>query len=284
MLGCARELERQKVKLQVEVQQPLNVLAMQLRLRGCGDDEHDSTQPDEWCDMGGTQQEDCGVSFEPDPPQLLQVEDGEVRPWLSTLLPVDDRGVLNIGRTVTGLRLHDDARTAGSYLAHGAHATITNEQGCFVLRLAPARAGSGGMMTYINEAGYRVLNFNHFTYDPGPIPLAHGDTLRFGGTYSGVDSDYSKFIFMVDAATAVQPDRDASPLPAPPPARLPRPPKPPQILTPMLPPPPKPAETAESPVLPTTTAAPARIAAPSHPASRAATGAAAADLRAQRFG
>ena len=175
MLGCARELERQKVKLQVEVQQPLNMLAMQLRLRGCGDDEHDSTQPDEWCDMGGTQQEDCGVSFEPDPPQLLQVEDGEVRPWLSTLLPVDDRGVLNIGRTVTGLRLHDDARTAGSYLAHGAHATITNEQGCFVLRLAPARAGSGGMMTYINEAGYRVLNFNHFTYDPGPIPLAHGD-------------------------------------------------------------------------------------------------------------
>ena len=209
-------------------QQQMPFLAMQLRLRGGGDDDgYDGTQPEEGDSFGSTQQDDS-LLLEDDPPRLLQVEDGEAREWLATELPHALGVSLSVGRTASGLSLRDSARQPGTFLVHGEHATITLEHGGYVLRLVGA-----GMMTHVNEVGYRIISLGHFKYNPGPITLAHGDTLRFGGTPHGVDYNYSKFIFVVDASSAPQPDRSAFPLPVPPPTY---PPKPKSALRPMLPP------------------------------------------------
>ena len=36
-------------------------------------------------------------------------------------------------------------------------------------------------------------------YETPPVPLCHGDTIRFGGTRAGPDASYENFIFQVDA-------------------------------------------------------------------------------------
>ena len=218
-------MQQQQVLLE---QQQVPFLTMQLRLNGGGDgDSCDGTQPEEY-DLGGTQEGGDYSLLNDEPPRLLQVEDGEAREWLATELPSESGVVFSVGRTASGLRLHDSERTPGTFLVHGEHATITLEENGYVLRLVGA-----GMMTYVNEVGYRIINLAHFKYDPGPIVLAHGDTLRFGGTPCGIDYNYSKFIFVLDASSAPQPDRAAFPLPAPPPTY---PPKPKSTLRPMLPP------------------------------------------------
>ena len=171
------------------------------------------------------------------------------REWLAAELPSKTGVSFGVGRTASGLRLHDSERTPGTFLVHGEHATITLEQNGYVLRLVGA-----GMMTYVNEVGYRIINLPHFKYDPGPIALAHGDTLRFGGSPRGIDYNYSKFIFVLDASSAPQPDRSTFPLPAPSPTY---PPKPKSALRPMLPP------SAPPPPVP-----PPRLSASGHPTSQ----------------
>ena len=162
-------MQQQQVLLE---QQQVPFLTMQLRLNGGGDgDSCDGTQPEEY-DLGGTQEGGDYSLLNDEPPRLLQVEDGEAREWLATELPSESGVVFSVGRTASGLRLHDSERTPGTFLVHGEHATITLEENGYVLRLVGA-----GMMTYVNEVGYRIINLAHFKYDPGPIVLAQTRTV-----------------------------------------------------------------------------------------------------------
>ena len=104
-------MQQQQVLLE---QQQVLFLALQLRLSGGGDDDgYDGTQTEEYECLGGTQEGGDYSLLDDEPPRLLQVEDGEAREWLATELPSEIGVSLDVGRTASGLRLHDSERKPG---------------------------------------------------------------------------------------------------------------------------------------------------------------------------
>ena len=221
---------------------PSSVGRSALRLGGGGsvqgDDDADSLGRkggalDELCRAGMeeacTQQIDFGP--EPTDPRLVPIVGGVLDEGGAVDLPDTIGGMLTVGRAATSqLQLTDEA-FAHEPRVHRAHATVSlTDAGAYELVLI-----GQGMATFVNDVALYHIPAPWQRYTQPPVLLADGDVIRFGGQ---PNAGYVKFVFVVVAPDATQPDRAASPLVGAP-AHKPKP-KP----APMLPPPPRPVTAA----------------------------------------
>ena len=144
------------------------------------------------------------------PPALVPIVDCVQRPEDAEALPVIEGGALTIGRgDDVILNLTDEARPSEAagpgqpgQLVHRQHARVVLRGGAYWLDVQGRQ-----MLTRVGSIAYRCV--------PGlpQLQLAHGDEIIFGGAPKGPDADYRRFRFVVDAPEALQPDREAHPLP-----------------------------------------------------------------------
>ena len=144
------------------------------------------------------------------PPALVPIVDCVQRPEDAEALPVIEGGALTIGRgDDVILNLTDGARPSEAagpgqpgQLVHRQHARVVLRGGAYWLDVQGSQ-----MLTRVGSIAYRCV--------PGlpQLQLAHGDEIIFGGAPKGPDADYRRFRFVVDAPEALQPDREAHPLP-----------------------------------------------------------------------
>ena len=140
----------------------------------------------------------------------MPIVDCVQRPEDAEALPVIEGGVLTIGRgDDVILNLTDEARPSEAagpgqpgQLVHRQHARVVLRGGAYWLDVQGRQ-----MLTRVGSIAYRCV--------PGlpQLQLAHGDEIIFGGAPKGPDADYRRFRFVVDAPEALQPDREAHPLP-----------------------------------------------------------------------
>ena len=211
-------------------------LTLELRLTGGGDS--DDEDDGDYGGMACTQAVGYDGGLLDDEPRLVPIVDGRPDDASSVELPTSPGVVFSIGRKPTStLKLIDD-EYAHEPRVHSEHATITlTESGAYELKLV-----GKGMATFVNEVPLYHISLPGQSYEQPPVLLKDGDTLRFGGM---ANANYSKFVFMVYAADAEQPDREVTPL----------------VAAPAIRPKPKPARRPVLPT-PTTSAAAPTVAAP----------------------